>query len=422
MSDENKNIENNQEENQNRNKEKNVWYKLNKRFFKQLIFICSFLFVLLILLFLMNIFFNNQEQNMNYFKDKYKFRRLPNFKINRDVSSSSVLLLNGNVLFTGGLVNTHESTKTTEIYNPIENKFYRNVNMSESRANHSSILLKNGDVLVTGGIKYSKYFSATELKSAEIFKTNENKFYSISDMIAPMSNHKMFLLKNGNVLIVSSPYHIELFEFKTNTFKELNLLSSEKVIENENSAFECNEVVLEKGEKIVLFFRDTTKSNHLILLLNLANLSIETLNSNISLTYDFFPVKFNKDNIMIIGGNKKRVGPGLKMCKLFNFRNDIIESCSNLNIPRYNHIAINLDDGNIIILGGKTGFGKTLKLLKNTELYIPMLDKFIIFKNMKYRRNNIRSIKLSNGNYILYGSYNSFGIKKYTPELLVVKE
>lgn len=392
---------------------------INMKKFKQLIYIGSFLFLFSVLLIIL---FDNKEQNMNYFKNKYGFRKLPNFKINRDVSSSSVLLYNGNVLFSGGLINTHESTETTEIYNPIENKFHTNVNMIESRANHSSILLKNGDVLLTGGKKYSKDFSARELQSAEIFKVNENKFYRISDMNDSMSNHKMFLLENGNVLIVNNPYHIELFEYKTNTFKKVNFLPSESATKNKNTTFKCFDIILEKEKKLLLFFQNQTSSNNLILLINLLDLSIEELNSKIPLNYDYVPIKFNKDNVMIIGGNNKKIGPGSKTCEIYNFSSDILTSCSSLNVPRYAHTALNIDDGNILVLGGKTGFAKTLKQLKSTELYIPELEKFIIFKNMNYRRNNINSIKLKNGNYILYGSYNNLGEKKYTPELFVVNK
>ena len=422
MSDKNKeNIENNQEENRNKPEGNRSWWKkiVGLKSTYVLIYIGSFLFLFSILLIVL---FDNNEQNMNYFKNKYEFRKLPSFKINRDVSSSSVLLSNGNILFSGGLISTHESTETTEIYNPIENKFYINASMFESRANHSSILLKNGDVLLTGGKKYSKDFSARELQSAEIFKANENKFYRISDMNASMSNHKMFLLENGNVLIVNTPYHIELFEYKTNTFKKINFLPSVNVTKNKNSTFKCFDIILEKGEKALLFFQDSTSSNNVILLINLVDLSIEELNSKIPLIYDYVPIKFNKDNVMIIGGNNKKVGPGSKTCKIYNFSSDILTSCSSLNIQRYDHTALNLDDGNILVLGGKTGFAKTLKQLKSTELYIPELEKFIIFKNMNYRRNNIKSIKLKNGNYILYGSYNNLGRKKYTPELFVVNK
>ena len=158
MSEENKeNIENNQEENKTNSENQKRWWKkiVGLKSTYVLIYIGSFLFLFSILLIVL---FDNNEQNMNYFKNKYEFRKLPSFKINRDVSSSSVLLSNGNILFSGGLISTHESTETTEIYNPIENKFYINASMFESRANHSSILLKNGDVLLTGGKKYSKDF------------------------------------------------------------------------------------------------------------------------------------------------------------------------------------------------------------------------------------------------------------------------
>lgn len=404
-------------------KNKKSWWKNYielKPNIQVIFFILCFCIILSLIFF--PVFIINKEEITGRYSAKYEFKKLPNFKNKRGTSSSATLLSDGKILFSGGLVDTHKSTETTEIYDPVKNKFFVSANMTDSRANHASILLKNGDVLVTGGVKYSKNNAAVELDSAEIFKAKENKFISISAMSKTMSNHKMFLLKNGNVLIVDNPYHIEIFDIKTNTFKKVKLLSSENVIFPKNFIFENLKLIIENGKKILFFYKPSIESDALFFLLDLDNLLLKQVNLNILASYKFAAVEVNKNNIMIVGGNKSAIGAGLRECSIFDIKNNVLKSCPNLNVPRYEHIVLKLDDGNILVLGGKTGFGKSCKNLKSTELYIPSQNKFFDFKNMKYSRNDIASVKLNNGNYLIYGSYNQWGLIRYTPEILIINK
>ena len=96
-------------------------------------------------------------------------------------------------------------------------------------------------------------------------------------------------------------------------------------------------------------------------------------------------------------------------------------SFKNLSQKRYNHISIKLDDNNILLLGGESGVADTLEDLKTTDLYNSNKNKFIKFKNMNYKRSTCRYLKLSNGNYLIYGGSSVLG-KNQSPEILILRE
>ena len=113
---------------------------------------------------------------------EYSFKRMSNFVVPRSSGATATVLQDGRVLFTGGIFSPLNSTNSTEVYSPIKNKFLKLPNMNDSRAFHSAILLSNGDVLITGGERFERGEGSFPLKSAEIYKTKENKFVKISNM------------------------------------------------------------------------------------------------------------------------------------------------------------------------------------------------------------------------------------------------
>lgn len=372
---------------------------------KHFIFVSILLFCFLILI----IFSTSIDRTQKELFAKYSFKRMPNFKISRYISSSAVLLPNGNVLFSGGYIRTQGATETTEIYNPYKNKFYRSVDMSEAREYHSSILLKNGDVLLTGG------FAKTGLKSAEIYKTKENKFVKISDMNEKMFKHKMYLLQNNNVVVIENPNKIELFDVKTNTFKKIKGI----LVDSKHTSYNFLQL---SEDKILMYPVTYIPQKTPVVILNLSDLSFTDLEITLfeGETSNYNIAKISENKILVTGGEYRGLNRNKLSSKIVDLVKMELSQTSNLSEERYNHVSIKLDNNNILLLGGKSGIAYTLESLKTTDLYNIKENKFLKFKNMSYKRGSFDFIKLSNGNYIIWGGYNVFG-KTYPPEMLVVK-
>ena len=75
-----------------------------------------------------------------------------------------------------------------------------------------------------------------------------------------------------------------------------------------------------------------------------------------------------------------------------------------LVIPRYNHSAIVLQDGRILITGGETIINRKSIKLDTAEIYDPKTKKCTLIKNkMNYERSNHSSVLLPNGNVLIIG-------------------
>ena len=351
---------------------------------------------------------------------KYTFKRMPDFIVPRSGGATATVLKDGRVLFTGGIFSPLNSTNSAEIYDPVKKVFIKLPNMNESRTLHSAVLLSNGDVLISGGEKHERGKGFDFLKSAEIYKTKENKFVKINDMQEVMSSHKMYMLQNNDIVALENPNEIQIFDIKTNLFKKMP--SVQYIPKGPSYEF----LELNKNE-ILMYPHKYEEGKTPIVVFNTKDLSLKKL--DISLTTKKFEAyniaKISDSELLVSGGTNSDTGDinGLRVAIRVN-----INTKNQVPVPglfpegRYGFATATLENGNVLIFGGMSGITFSLKELGDTVLYINSKDKLLKFKNMKYKRGRCNSnfVKLQNGNYIIWGGTNTFG-KPYPPEMLVVK-
>lgn len=343
----------------------------------------------------------------NYLFEKYEFKKMPNFIESRDVRSTATELQDGRILFIGGI--NQKELSSSEIYNPNYNNFKKTANLNIARARHSAILLKNGNVLVTGGNTEidGKY---KVLKSAEIYDVNNNKFIQISDMNYEMLYHKMYLLADGNIIVIFNPSKIEIFDSKKLNFKKIKGL----YLENDNDIYNFLQL---SENKILMYPRTYIPQRTPVAILNLPDLLLTDLKITLfeKVTSFYNVAKISENKILVTGGDDSQLDS-----KIIDLTKMKIIQTIDLTQNRYNHISIKLDSNNILLLGGEAGVAYTLESLKTTDLYNIKENKFLQFKNMNYKRGLLDFIQLSNGNYIIYGGLSMFG-NEQPPEILIVK-
>lgn len=158
--------------------------------------------------------------------------------INVGSGYSSVLLPSGDVLITGGQIDTwyfngnYWTTRTiwldnAEIYNRAEKRFITTGKMISKRSGHTSTLLPNGKVLIAGG-----FYGNAMTQIAEIYDPETKVFTRTGDLNTGRYGHRAVLLANGNVLIIGgdkgngNPTKInEIYDVNSNTFTITSLLS-----------------------------------------------------------------------------------------------------------------------------------------------------------------------------------------------------
>lgn len=109
---------------------------------------------------------------------------------------SAYLLKNGNVILIGG-----DNDNTVEIYNPKKNKFELAGSLIEKRrSGYATALLDNDTVLIIGGTKPLTW-GYTDLKSSEIYDPIEQKTIKGPSMRNVRANPTATTLLNGNILV-----------------------------------------------------------------------------------------------------------------------------------------------------------------------------------------------------------------------------
>lgn len=391
--------------------------KINRIFAKLLlIFVC---FLLFSCLFPQNAAFS-KDNVAKGLKSQYSFKRMPNFKVSRSGGATATVLQDGRVLFIGGNDNSDLSLNSTEIYDPKTNKFYKAGDLNEARTGHSAMLLKNGDVLVVGGEKYEKGKGRTSLKSAEIYKTKENKFVKLPDLPQNMYCAEMLYLDEENILIIDNILNMAVFNTTKLTFEKLNVLIDEKNVDE----LKYRHYIIPLNKKEVLFFPtyiDDDKHSTKLFLLNLSDFKMTKKELVLKHRSGFKIRSIDENKIVLVGGEfDYKTKSSEEFIKVINLTTSKTVSSSNFYQNRYYHNVIKLSDNNFLLLGGEDGMDYSLHNLNSTEIYVPNENRLIKFKKMLYKRSFPTFVKLQNGNYIIYGGCNAFG-HSYPPEMLVVK-
>ncbi len=116
------------------------------------------------------------------------------------VAHQATLLRTGKVLITGGLSpeDGFESVlDSVELYDPETRRFVLASPMAAARTQHTASLLPSGDVLVAGGFERG----ALALASAELFEAATGSFRSLGSMSAARGGHTANVLGDGSVLL-----------------------------------------------------------------------------------------------------------------------------------------------------------------------------------------------------------------------------
>lgn len=138
---------------------------------------------------------------------------------------TATLLLDGSVIFLGGEDSSSQNVSTVEKYvygtGFTTLKDSGNINLSIPRSYHSSVLLGDGKVLITGGIVDSKYTKTSVLLdpiSSGNPTTNLN-------MLVPRAGQKSVLMKDLSVTVIGGCQdgsNSEVFDVVTGNFRQTN--------------------------------------------------------------------------------------------------------------------------------------------------------------------------------------------------------
>lgn len=281
-----------------------------------------------------------------YNPETKKFTPVGNMNECRD-DYSATKLNNGKILIAGG-----RNLKSTELYNPETKKFEKGPDMNARRENHTATLLKDGRVLIAGG--------QGGLCKSEIYDPIKNKFEIAPKMNIPRFLHSAVLLKDNRILILGGIGYSD---------KKFYVLSSAEIYDPETNRFKLA-----------------------------GNMNIARINPNIYL--------LKSGNVLISGGTGNGHGKNIFLREIEMYNPKIGKfkiMTKRQSIPDVRTEAL-LEDDKILYTGGCTGVGLSLKCYRTSEIYDPVINKFIAEKNMHYPRDAHIATLLKDGNVLITGS------------------
>ncbi len=279
-------------------------------------------------------------------------------------AAASVTLANGSVLVTGGIDANFNYLSSTELYNPTTQLFTPLPSMTTARAGHTATLLSNGQVLIAGGVVCSGG-NCTELSSAEIYDPTVGRFVAIGDMTTARGSHTATVLNDGTVLLAGG--------FNGNG------ISSAEIYNPANGRF------TETATMTVARFGHTAT---------------------------LLP-----DGEVFIAGGRSCEGancisnPATQTAEVYDPGRRQFFAAGNLAEARTQHTATLLQDGRVLITGGRSCSGDCEgdSTLQDASIYDPATGQFTAGGEMSTPRAGQQSIALPDGNVFVYGGIDCGG-------------
>lgn len=222
-------------------------------------------------------------------------------------------LEDGRVLIAGGLFANQKPTKKTEIYDPTTKKSIAGPDLTEARHSHTATLLQDGRVLITGGVGK---------KTTDLFDPKTQSIARGPDMLAYRDDHRATLLKNGTVLLAAG--------------------QDEKARVQRS----CEVIDVRASRSIAVGSLGEARADHAQLLLNDGTVLV------LGGEYD-------------VGDDEDRI---LDSIERFDPRTEKFSTLGKLKIPRDDCVALQLDDGRVVVIGGQTTGDQALASIEFVRL------------------------------------------------------
>ncbi len=299
------------------------------------------------------------------------FTRTGAFGITR-FAKTATLLGDGRVLFTGGYdcgpAGQDEVLASAEIYDPKTGVFTATGAMHEPREFHNATLLTDGRVLVSGGYAGSQSTvtggitlasvrtaetSSSVLASAEVYDPATGTFSETGSMSTFRDHHTATLLEDGRVLVVGGGGE----GYASST--------SADVYDPESGAF-TKTGSMEAGRWL-----------HTATLLD-------------------------DGRVLILGGRSPQdsVYPS---AEIYDPKAGAFGDAGSMREGRQQHTATRLDDGRVLIAGGYWSDGRQGRVLSSAEMYDPASATFAMIGPIGAPREGHVATQLADGRVLIVG-------------------
>jgi N-acetylneuraminic acid mutarotase len=282
-------------------------------------------------------------------------------------------LPNGSVLVVGGETAARDMLASVEIYEPPTDSWSAAPSLPAPRSNHAAVLLNDGRVLIAGGGRSAPIGQPSSLEvtgTALLYDAAANVFAPTGSLLTPRSHFGAVLLESGDVLIAgggAATSHADC-----------------------GGVPNCGPIAdpLASTERF-----DTASGTWR------AAASMKTPR------YSFTLTRLADGRVLAVGGVDETtpIGASTRSAEVYDPNADQWTAVADLPVPdREHHSAVLLDDGRLMVVGGKQA---NIGMIRLVDLFAPAVDAWTATSPLSAVRTAPGLVRLSSGHILAVGGY-----------------
>ncbi|MGH7924000.1 MAG: Kelch repeat-containing protein [Candidatus Binatus sp.] len=332
-------------------------------------------------------------------------------------NAAAIRLRDGRVLICGGTATGEVGgvLSSAELYDPAARTFTPTGAMTVPRAGQTITMLGDGSVLLTGGVRNAGFRS--QLASAEIYDPAAGTFSATGSMTTPREGHTATMLRNGRVLIVGGSDNgihtlgsAEIYDPSSGSFSRTGHLRQPRVA-HVAARLGTGKVLIAGGGRGGMpggyISYDTAE------MYDPATSSFTAMRAHMkSDRVGAAAVKLNDGRVLIVGGKSGKVLTGrvnlvsmapLNTAEIYDPESGSFIRTGDMSAPHYLPTATMLDNGNVLVVGGWTIKGPIVVGMRDAEVYRPETNLFSHVGSTNVARLTNTATLLTDGEVLIAG-------------------
>ena len=340
-------------------------------------------------------------------------------------NGAAIRLRDGRVLICGGTATGEVGgvLSSAELYDPAARTFTPTGSMTVPRAGQTITLLRDGRVLLTGGVQNAGFRS--ELSSAEIYDPATGTFSATGSMSVPREGHTATMLRDGRVLVAGgSPNGIqttgsaEIYNPANGTFSNTGHLNQPRVA-HVAALLGSGKVLIAGGGRGGMpggYISYDTAEMYDPATSSFTAMRVHMKSDRVGAA----AVKLNDGRVLIVGGKSGRVVSSrhrnlssltpLNTAEIYDPESGTFIRTGDMSAPHYLGTATLLNDGNVLVVGGWTIRGPIVVGMRDAEVYQPGTNRFSRAGETNVARLTNTATLLNDGEVLIAGGVAEKGL------------
>jgi hypothetical protein len=333
-------------------------------------------------------------------------------------NAAAIRLRDGRVLICGGTATGQIGgvLSSAELYDPVARTFTPTGSMTVPRTGQTITMLRDGRVLLTGGDQNAGFRS--QLASAEIYDPGSGTFTATGSMSTPREGHTATILRDGRVLVAGgSPNGIqttdsaEIYDPASGTFSRTGHLHQPRVA-HVAALLGTGKVLIAGGGRGGMpggyISYDTAETY------DPATGRFTTVFAHMkSDRVGAAAVKLNDGRVLIVGGKSGRMMTSrlrniasltpLNTAEIYDPESGTFIRTGDMGAPHYLATATLLNNGNVLVVGGWTIRGPIVVGMRDAEVFMPETNLFSQVGQTNVARLTNTATLLNDGEVLIAG-------------------